>query len=180
MGTDDMTSRRAPWIIASAAVLVCAGGLWWWTHRGPAEAAANPAVPVELQGTWCTRSGDSPYGGPDGDPCFSAAALLTQYPGMTFRYVGDDADMPGAVQVWGCFEMDLGDTCSMAASIFLAYFPAGTSWDCQEYADKGEWPGCDPDFTSAHDTDQARLVILPNHQQGDLYVDTEPMYQRQS
>ena len=73
----------------------------------------------------------------------------------------------------------MGDSCTTAASMYFTYSPTGVGWDCKAYAEPTYGlPGCDPDFTSAHDTTRPRLRIDPNHQQGELFSDTEPMYQQ--
>ncbi|MGY3320788.1 hypothetical protein [Arthrobacter sp. TE12232] len=146
----------------------------------PAAPAAKPSpipgFPATLSGKWCTRAGP-----PD---CFSDAETKAKYPDVR---VSDQHPADGATGAAGaagatdfhlCFQMDLGDTCSMASSMFLRYYPAGVEWHCAKEAAAGiyHFPACDPDYTSAHDVSQPRLVRLPNHQQNDNYFDTPPMY----
>lgn len=143
--------------------------------------ATGPDAPTAagLEGVWCTRSGQSPYGGA-GDPCFSLDSLREQYPGMTGpRSIDSDQDAAGPSGFEICLEVEPGGGCTMAASIYLMYFPVGVGWHCpSQGAAWFDQPGCDPDWTSAHDTTQPRLRIVPNHQQNELFFDTEPLYRQ--
>lgn len=204
-----MSSNARVWIVACVVGAVLGAAItWFWQsvvtdgEAGPPPAtpaptvtvspppAAEPAVdeespgtsviPSALQGTWCTGSGDDPLGG-TGDPCFSFADLLAEYPGMTLDQDGDvDGVTPdGVLRFTSCLGLDLEPAgCSMAASMFFELYPVGVARDCATAAAELGLPGCDPDFTAAHDVSRARLVIVPNHQQGDLYYDTEPMYRQ--
>jgi pimeloyl-ACP methyl ester carboxylesterase len=138
------------------------------------------ALPAELRGEWCTRSGNDPLLGGGGEPCFSFAELMASFPDAVVEVADEQApDLPDVWQIYVCLEPDLDDgMCSTAVSMFLKYFPAGVQWSCQDYASSQGWATCDPDFTSAHEPSSARLVIEPNHQQGEGYRDTEPMYRR--
>lgn len=134
-----------------------------------ATQGAIPGVPAELAGKWCTTSGS---------PCFSFADLRKDHPDAAVEWSGP-IDKPGVTRFQLCLEMDLGDSCTTAASMYLDYYPAGIGWDCPTYAVAAGWPRCDPDYTSAHDTSQERLAQVPNHQQNlDAYIDADPMYRQ--
>jgi pimeloyl-ACP methyl ester carboxylesterase len=135
--------------------------------------AADPApslagLPPEYEGEWCTRSGSD---------CLSFAELKDEYPEA---FVGNayPAEDGGTGQLVLCLLNDLDDGCTTAATMYLEYFPPGVGWDCLRAAEEIGLPGCEEDFTAAHDTSLPRLVVRPNHQQGDLYWDVEPMYRR--
>lgn len=136
--------------------------------------AASPArevpdLPVELQGTWRNAL--------DGE-CFSFAQLKAEYPDLWISS-GEDisADHSSSFEV--CFVPDPGDgMCpGTADSAIYEYFPAGVAWNCEEVA-ATDWTGCDPDYTSLHDTSRARLVNPPNHQMNDAYIDSPPYYRQ--
>ncbi|WP_157487555.1 hypothetical protein [Leifsonia sp. Root112D2] len=136
----------------------------------PPVVTAPAGFPAALSGTWCTKS--------DPNNCFSAAELVAQHQGAFVA----DTFKPDALGTTGydiCVEPDSNKTCDMAGTMLIEYFPAGVAWNCVavEVKQKG-WPTCNPDFTSAHITSKARIVILPNHQQDSVYHDTEPMYRR--
>ena len=145
-----------------------------------AQTVPTSVIPVVLQGTWCTRSGESAWGG-GSNPCFSFADLLAEYPGMTLDQ--DDALTVGAgdgATSWtACLVLDLApEGCSVAASMYVEHFPPGAAWDCPAAAADYGAPRCEPDFTAAHDRTQPRLVVRPNHPVDDTYHDVEPMYPR--
>jgi len=151
--------------------------------RADATARLEAAVPEELRGTWCTRSGDDPRGLVDGepDPCFSFAELFTDRPEAGLDYFDPSTATTGAFDLAVCLTWDLDNGCTTASTMYFDYYPAGVTWDCEAYvgADtNGRWPSCDPDFTSAHDPAQPRLTIVYNHQQAPTYMDSEPMYRR--
>lgn len=130
----------------------------------PSPSAAANGFPSELQGTWCKRS--------DTSDCFSLTAEKQKFPQMVLESSGRSDD--GTIGYTLCLELDMGSSCSMAATMFIDYFPVGVGWNCGQ-----QWAaGCDPDFTSAHDPSKPRIVIPYNHQQDDLYHDSEPMYRR--
>jgi hypothetical protein len=138
------------------------------------------AIPAELRGTWCVRSGADAMGGAFGweaDPCFSFSKLFAEFPDGGIESFEPSPDRPGVSNVHVCLEFDLGDSCSTASSMYFYYYPVGVSWDCQAYVNSdGRWPSCDPDYTTAHDSSQSRLLYAPNHQQAPMYMDSEPMY----
>lgn len=128
-----------------------------------------PGLPQELRGRWCTRS--------DREKCFDGIETLANYP-EAFVYDAYDDDVLGSTFYTLCLSPDLGeDGCTVAMSMYLEYFPPGVDWDCPRWkVATGDFPACDPDFTSAHDASLPRLVIPLNHQHNVNYVDTEPMY----
>lgn len=148
---------------------------------GPAEQSVAPSadatvssddewLPAELRGTWCNA---------DGSYCLSGGDLHSEYPGVRVQAISGTSDVLGAVDYTVCLDDTESDYCSVAASMYLRYFPTGIAWDCVavEVVELG-WPGCSPDFTGRHDPTLPRLVVLPNHQQGTMYEDTEPLYRR--
>lgn len=126
-------------------------------------------VPTELQGSWCTS---------DQSQCVNFTELLDQYPDAFFGESSTSDE--GSTSYTFCLSNDLGDllgspACTTAGSMYFEYFPVGVGWDCVAHAD--DWQsGCDPDYSSEHDTSMARVVQLLNHQQGTAYVDSPPMY----
>ena len=129
------------------------------------------AFPAELQGTWCQRE--------DPSACFSLIELLTDWP---HAYMPDREPWPGDYQPdshWYkiCLDVEygFGGDCSMAATMFVAYYPQGVDGPCPGAIAAG-WPACEGNYS--HDTSVARLVIEANHQQGDLYWDMPPMYEQ--
>lgn len=146
---------------------------------GSAERSPTPSVdatptsndawlPAELRGTWCNS---------DGTYCLSGGDLHSEYPTVRVESVSATPEVVGAVDYTFCLDDMDSDFCSVAASMYLRYFPAGVGWDCVavEVVAQG-WPGCSPDFSGRHDLSLPRLVVLPNHQQGTMYEDTEPLY----
>ncbi|MCX6501579.1 MAG: VWA domain-containing protein [Microbacterium sp.] len=129
-------------------------------------AASLPGLPAELDGEWCTRSSST---------CVSFADISDQYP-SAWVDSSEASERPGATRYAICLLADLDDGCTMAATMLFDYFPVGADWDCEAFAAATGWPGCESDFSSAHDSSQPRLVQVLNHQQGDRYIDTEPMY----
>lgn len=130
-----------------------------------AASGSAPVVPEEISGRWCTR-GDQPS-------CFNVADKAKDYPSLVVQ-LGSPGVVPGTTAYQICFQTD---DCSMAGSMFLTYFPTGQAWDCEAYVKTdGRWPACQPDYTGEHDTSQPRLLLIPNHQQSQLYMDSEPMY----
>lgn len=128
----------------------------------PSEAASG--FPNELEGTWCKRS--------DTTGCFSLTTEKQKYPQLALEDVSRSDD--GSTTYSICLEFDLGASCSMAATMYIDYFPVGVGWNCiQQWA-----AGCNPDFTSAHDPSMPRIVIPYNHQQDEQYHDNEPMYRQ--
>ncbi|WP_411700479.1 esterase/lipase family protein [Conyzicola sp.] len=136
-------------------------------------ANADADIPVELRGDWCPQSAGS-----SGDNCFSFAEMRAEYPDSTVDFYESDSRIPGVKGIHVCLQLDLGVTCATASSMYLDYLPAGVPWNCEMWAAEAGWPGCDPSFTSAHDESKPRLRINLNHQQGESYGDTEPMYRR--
>ena len=129
------------------------------------------AYPADLQGTWCQRE--------DPDQCFSIQDVLREHPSA---FMNDSEPYPHWYQPeardYGfCLEHDGSNwnDCTTASTVFLTYYPAGVDGDCATIADNG-WPACENDYP--HDTSEPRLVIQANHQQGDLYWDTPPMYRK--
>ncbi|TFD13137.1 hypothetical protein [Cryobacterium sp. TMT4-10] len=137
--------------------------------------APEPSVaglPAELSGEWCTRSKPS--------DCFSGTQTLKKWPDAFVESVEQATDAPGATSYGICIKDEGNHSCSMAATMILQYFPAGVAWDCTAMLVSVEgqgWPSCEPDYTSAHDTDLPRLTHMYNHQQDVVYHDVEPMYQ---
>lgn len=125
--------------------------------------------PSELAGQWCSRTDEDAA-------CFSVADLLQEFPGAFAEDVYDSPDTEGAKRIAICLANDLGDGCSMAATMILEYYPVGVAWNCEEFAAANDWPGCDPDYTDAHDPTQPRLAIIPNHQHNPDFVDADPLY----
>ena len=134
-----------------------------------AQAIIASGFPAELAGQWCSQLD------PDRE-CFSVTGLLEDFPGAFLESAGESPDTPGAQRYFLCLAADLGDSCSMAATMILEYYPVGVEWSCEEFAAADGWPGCDPDYTDAHDPEQPRLTIIPNHQHNQSFVDVEPLY----
>lgn len=132
-----------------------------------------PGLPVQLRGQWCARS--------EPGICFDEKNILAEWP-EAFIDDSSEGNAPGSTFYTLCLAPDLGiDGCSVAFSVYLEYFPAGVSWDCEaRKVETGDFPACDPDYSSAHDISFPRLVIPPNHQHNINYADTEPMYQTKS
>nr|CAD47903.1 hypothetical protein [Paenarthrobacter nicotinovorans] len=132
-----------------------------------------PGMPAAVGGKWCTRSTPA--------ICFSDVETKAKYPSIRVQYAEPSDPPPGATDYTLCIQMDLGNGCSTASTIFLRYFPTGVGWNCvQAEVLRGfKKPACDPDYSSAHDTSQPRLVVLLNHQQGPTYSDQLPMYKSQ-
>jgi len=145
------------------------------TAPPPPSAVSIPGLPPELSGNWCTPSnGSTPAA------CFSDADIKQRYPQARVYDKIPASEAPGATDFTLCLEMDLGDHCSMASTMLLRYFPAGAGWNCVQSEVVGlHWPACDPDYTYLHDLSKPRLVRLLNHQQGNNYVDSPPMYRAQ-
>lgn len=145
------------------------------TGSAPPASSQKPAAstvkgfPAELQGEWCSK---------DGKTCFSLSKLRAENPDSFLSSKDKSADVPGATDFTLCYAPNAGKgECTTSASMFVTYFPEGTAWDCKSMgAKKFGFKACKPDYTSAHDTSQARLVIPPNHQHSAQYVDTPPMY----
>lgn len=139
------------------------------------SAGSIPGLPAELSGKWCTASGVNP------SECFDEAEVKAKYPQIRVASIDPAEHAPGAKDIALCIQMDLGDHCTTASSMFLRYFPTGVGWNCVQAEVSGgyHFPACKPDFSSAHDLSRPRLVHLLNHQQGTDYYDTPPMYRAQ-
>ncbi|WP_454698233.1 hypothetical protein [Arthrobacter humicola] len=138
----------------------------------PSAAAYIPGLPNALSGTWCTRSTPG--------KCFSAAEIKKASPEARVMEPSPSTQAPGATDYVLCVKMDLSDHCTTASTIYLRYFPAGVTWNCvQTQVVLNDWPACEPDYTSSHDSSQPRLLILPNHQQSPDFIDSPPMYRTQ-
>lgn len=140
--------------------------------REPLTTAAD--FPAELQGSWCSD---------DGDVCFGADDLLAEYPLAFVNSTSAAEYVPGAKDFALCVARDMGeDGCTTAASMFLRYFPKGTEWDCDQWGKEGRLPfgftSCLADTVVAHDVAKERLIIVPNHQQAQEYVDSVPLYRK--
>lgn len=134
----------------------------------PAVSGSDDWLPSELRGRWCTSEGDG---------CLDGAQLISEYPDATVESVEAVAAVPGALDYALCLDLLEQGSCGMATSMYLRYFPAGVVWDCVEVEVVGEgWPGCSPDFSSAHDVSRPRVVVLFNHQHDTMYRDSEPLY----
>lgn len=136
-----------------------------------APTAGMPGLPVALSGEWCTRIGEK--------TCFNAGEIMSEHPAAFVDGEGyEDPDVPGSVQYSICLEEEFSDGgCTTASTIYIKYFPVGSSWDCQSVkVDREGWPACEPDYTAAHDSTQPRLLVLPNHQQDSVFHDSPPMY----
>ncbi|TYL51186.1 hypothetical protein [Agromyces mariniharenae] len=128
-----------------------------------------PGLPADLSGKWCTRTGEQ--------ECFDAAETLAKYPQAFVDESYPDASTPGTTTFVICLQPDLGDSCSVAGTMLLEYFPAGVAWDCVATQVEGAgWPACTPDYTDAHYSSEPRLVHQYNHQQDETYHDAPPMY----
>jgi pimeloyl-ACP methyl ester carboxylesterase len=132
--------------------------------------AANSQVafPEELAGEWCSR---------DGSSCFSLTDTLARWPTFSVQDVSS-GEAPGTTRFSVCFELDLGDGCTTAAAGYYDYFPVGVGWDCNAQAEMIGRERCAPNFTNEHDSSLERLKLVPNHQQGEDYWDSPPMYRR--
>lgn len=129
-----------------------------------------PGLPGELGGKWCSRLNPG--------NCFSVVEKKAQYPDLFLKFSGPAADAPGATDYTLCIghTPGAGNACITAESIFVRYYPVGVGWDCSRNYYHEQLPTCDPDYSSAHDVTKPRIVVLPNHQQGTVYYDSEPMY----
>lgn len=130
-----------------------------------------PGLPVVLEGKWCSQLNPS--------NCFSVADEKAKHPDLFVYYSGPAKDAPGATDYAFCIghTPGAGNTCSTAGSIFVRYFPVGVGWDCSKnHAYYDQIPICDPDYSAAHDLSRPRIIHPPNHQQGSVYHDSEPMY----
>lgn len=142
--------------------------------RSPSPAAAAiPGLPDALSGKWCTRAAPT--------TCFDGAEIKKRSPAVQVETAGPSDHVPGATDYTLCLQLDLGDHCTTASSIYLRYFPAGTPWNCARMlaASGFRLPSCEPDYTSAHDPSEPRLIIRPNHQQAPTYIDSPAMYRTQ-
>lgn len=125
---------------------------------------AGAFVPEQLAGRWCPRVGDS--------GCFDLVSFMREHPLATFSAsTGGNA---GTTSYSVCLNGP-GD-CVTASMMYLEYFPPGATWDCAATNTNDLWDGCSPDYTADHDPSQPRLVIRPNHQQGEEFVDSPPLY----
>lgn len=142
------------------------------TYPAAATPAASsiPGLPPALSGKWCTRLVPT--------SCFSAAETKKNSPEAKVEYQGPADSVPGATNYALCIQLDLGDGCMTASTVYLSYFPPGVAWNCQvaEVANGFRKTACDPDYTTEHDVSQPRLVRRLNHQQGPTYIDSPPMY----
>lgn len=132
----------------------------------PAASSDQPsaAVPEEIAGRWCARVGDA--------GCLDFASFMREHPQATFSASpGGDA---GTTSYSVCLNGP-GD-CVTATMMYLEYFPPGATWNCAATNTNDLWDGCSPDYTADHDPAQPRLVVRPNHQQGEQFVDTPPLY----
>lgn len=150
------------------AISVIATQLSTW---GAAQATKEtpPWLPAELDHVWCTI---------DGGECVNFDAIRAEYP--DFQLISSEGSMGGAgtKDYAFCYMIEFeGGGCTTAASAYYRLFPPGVEWDCEEYiADDDFWPGCEWDFTAEHDSNLPRLLQLPNHQHGEGYIDSRPMY----
>lgn len=142
--------------------------------RLPLDSRSYKGIPQEIQGTWCFDS--------DSDTCFNFEDFFSNSPDSGFAYEEIPVFPANEAHTFGiCLafdsEFDGAPSCSMAASVFFTYFPAGVSWDCvADGAARFGFESCDPDFTHAHRSSEPRLVKILNHQHERQYVDVEPMY----
>lgn|GEM_PF-3500063 len=139
--------------------------------RPPAD--PNGSVPADLRGTWCL---------PNTSECVNVSQLMAEYPESFFD--GVSQGQSGSTLYTFCTANDLGDllgepACTTAASMYFSYYPKGVDWDCvAALGSNSAYDGCDPDFTDAHDVSLPRLVIEMNHQQGESYADSPPLYRQ--
>lgn len=128
-----------------------------------------PGIPGELGGKWCSRLNPG--------KCFSIVEKKAQYPDLFLEDSYPAADAPGATDYALCLGHEGGNnSCAVAYSIYVRYYPVGIGWDCSKNYYHKQLPTCVPDFSHAHDLTKPRIVVLPNHQQGTAYYDSEPMY----
>lgn len=131
------------------------------------DSISVPGFPEVIQGVWKTSQEAHATEG------FSLFLLAQQYPALELEAINPDTPAPGATTYSICLEPG----CAMASMVFVAHFPAGVEWDClRDGADVASGQGCDPDFTSSHDTSEPRITVLPNHQHNEDYLDSEPLY----
>lgn len=134
-------------------------------ESGPVAAAGGASpVPAELAGHWCPKTGSA--------DCIDFDTFMRVHPQATFSSSTEDAT--GATAYSICLNGPAD--CVTASMKYLEYFPAGVPWDCPSVGNREPWKGCLPDYTADHDTAQVRLVIRPNHQQGEYYADSPPLY----
>lgn len=171
--------------------VVVMSGIGWLTACTPSQVVATPAATVTvtatvtatpapagqdhvtgfpqlLQGSWCTKP-DSPE-----QYCFDLPAIVFEYPGAFLADVTSNYDV-GTISFTICADEEPVGTagCGVANSMYLTYYPAGVSWHCEPPEGFG---ACNPDYTDAHDDSVERLVREHNHQHGDDYADSPPMY----
>lgn len=138
------------------------------TNLQTVQLEAVEGFPDHLQGTWTSL---------DVSATFSLNAIQDMHPGMWLDAASEDWPVPGATMYTICLGKDFDEGCSVAASMYLTYFPAGVGWDCvQDGAEGYGFEACDPDYTREHDLTEARLVIPPNHQHDEDYADSPPLY----
>ncbi len=132
----------------------------------PTASASIEGLPSELDGEWCSSSGDE---------CVSFPDLAEQFPNAWVH--SSEASPSGVTRYVICLDADLGDSsCTTAMTMYLDYFPVGVSWDCETDGAGDFFSTCNPDYTSEHDTSQVRLVKQLNHQMEDYYADAHPLY----
>ena len=127
------------------------------------EFMAYNGLPEQWHGTWCSAVTES--------KCINLADLFEQWPGSTL-YLTDNGDSSITD-----LEVCLGGSCSGASTVPFDYLPVGVGWDCLSEAANFRETSCDPDYTSYHDISKPRLKFMLYHEQGPIYVDTEPLYQ---
>lgn len=138
------------------------------------SAREDDQIPPEISGKWCTISQDE---------CIDLATERSEHPNLFVQKQSDAySGRGGGFKV--CLDGDLDRItdgqlereCSMAASMFIDYYPLGSQWDCGSQLEEWGLPSCDPDYSDYHDVAKERIVIRPNHQQDAVYHDSPPMY----
>ena len=131
----------------------------------------------DLQGMWCTQGTPiTDNEAVDEKNCFSLSNVLDKWPDAHAGETAADWPVSGARTYTICLD---DGSCPVAASIYLAFFPSGVTWNCPTAARQDfNLASCDPDYSSDHRRQRDRLVILYNHQQGSVYADAPPMYRK--
>lgn len=137
-----------------------------------AEPVVAEGFPDELQGTWCAK---------DITQCFSLTGLLAENPAAFLYSETPSEQVPGTTDYVICLAANAGaGECTTSATMYLRSFPTGVAWDCSKEGREGKLPfdltTCDPDYSAQHDPGEPRLIVLPNHQQAEAYLDSKPLY----
>lgn len=137
------------------------------------DAAQRNGFPVELQGEWCPAEPNESDAG-----CFSVDDWLEEYPD---GFLADTSEDTGAYYGVGgetlftlCISHNTGDSCVMAESMSLTFYPAGVDSRVCDQALADGYSDCVPGYEP--DTSRDRLLGELNHQQDSAYHEGTLMY----